>query len=377
MIRHKKHPALHDPSNIPLLELRCITRKFGVFPAVNEVSLNVYRGEIFCLLGGSGCGKTTLLRLIAGFEKPDSGKILLEGQELTGIPPYDRPVNMMFQSYALFPHMTVTQNVGFGLKQAGLPKNSLRTRVAEMLALVKLSEFGARKPHQLSGGQQQRVALARALVLQPKILLLDEPLAALDRKLRESTQAELKGLQEQLGITFKVVTHDQNEAMSLATRIGVMNNGKIQQTGSPREIYESPANHFVANFVGDVNLFEGELIEWGPEFFRFRVHEADCIFRSSAASELPSGAAASLALRPEKIAFSCSPMPNGQDNATSGTLESVTYLGDLSLLSVRLASGRRIKISRPNAQREEQDLPSRGQTLYLRWSADSLVVLPK
>src|ERR1700761_9357832 len=257
-----------DPAARPYVEIERVTKSFGDFKAVDDVSLKIYKGEIFCLLGASGCGKTTLLRMLGGFETPTSGKILIDGEDMTGVPPYERPVNMMFQSYALFPHMNVEQNVGFGLKQDRLPKNEIQERVATMLDLVKMSEFAKRKPHQLSGGQRQRVALARSLVKRPKLLLLDEPLGALDKKLREHTQFELMSLQDQLGVTFIVVTHDQEEAMTLASRIGVMNHGEIIQAGTPSEIYEFPNSRFVADFVGSVNLFEGKLIEDEPQFVR-------------------------------------------------------------------------------------------------------------
>ena len=258
----------NDPTARPYVQVEHITKAFGDFKAVDDVSLKIYKGEIFCLLGASGCGKTTLLRMMGGFETPTSGKIFIDGEDMTGVPPYERPVNMMFQSYALFPHMNVEQNVSFGLKQDRLPKAEIQQRVATMLDLVKMGEFARRKPHQLSGGQRQRVALARSLVKRPKLLLLDEPLGALDKKLREHTQFELISLQDKLGVTFVVVTHDQEEAMTLASRIGVMNHGEIVQAGTPSEIYEFPSSKFVADFVGSVNMFEGKLIEDEPEYVR-------------------------------------------------------------------------------------------------------------
>ena len=245
-----------------------VSKRFGDFTAVDDVSLDIYKGEIFCLLGGSGCGKTTLLRMLAGFEQPSAGQLFIDGQDMAGIAPYERPVNMMFQSYALFPHMTVFGNVAFGLQQEGLPKAQIASRVADILDIVRMGEFAQRKPHQLSGGQRQRVALARALVKRPKLLLLDEPLGALDRKLREHTQFELISIQEQLGVTFVVVTHDQEEAMTLASRIGVMNRGKIVQIGTPHQIYEFPNTRFVADFIGSVNLFEGQLTEDESDYVR-------------------------------------------------------------------------------------------------------------
>src|SRR6202795_2638739 len=258
----------NDPATRPYVQVERVTKSFGDFKAVDDVSLKIYKGEIFCLLGASGCGKTTLLRMLGGFEIPSSGRIFIDGEDMTGVPPYERPVNMMFQSYALFPHMTVEQNVAFGLKQDRVPKAEIAERVATMLELVKLGGLGKRKPHQLSGGQKQRVALARSLVKRPKLLLLDEPLGALDKKLREHTQFELVSLQDKLGVTFIVVTHDQEEAMTLASRIGVMNHGEIVQAGTPSEIYEFPGSKFVADFVGSVNMFEGKLIEDEPEYVR-------------------------------------------------------------------------------------------------------------
>src|ERR1700733_3689599 len=250
------------------LQLENVSKRFDDFIAVNNVSLSVERGEIFCLLGASGCGKTTLLRLLAGFETPSSGRLLIDGQDLAAIPPYQRPVNMMFQSYALFPHMTVERNVAFGLEQEHLGKSEIRRRVGEILEIVRMGAYLARKPHQLSGGQRQRVALARALVKRPKLLLLDEPLGALDRKLREHTQFELLNIQQQLGVTFVVVTHDQEGAMTLATRIGVMDHGEIVQIGTPRQIYEFPATRFVADFIGSVNLFDARVIEENSHYLR-------------------------------------------------------------------------------------------------------------
>jgi putrescine transport system ATP-binding protein len=255
----KKIEPWNDPHATPYVRIERMTKKFGDFVAVNDVSLNIYQREIFCLLGGSGCGKTTLLRMLAGFEVPTSGTVFIDGEDMAGIPPYERPVNMMFQSYALFPHMTVEKQVGFGLEQEGLPRADIRKRVGDMLEIVKMTPYAKRKPHQLSGGQRQRVALARSLVKRPKLLLLDEPLGALDRKLREHTQFELVNIQERLGVTFVVVTHDQEESMTLASRIGVMNHGEIVQVGTPTDIYEYPNSRFVADFIGSVNMFEGRL----------------------------------------------------------------------------------------------------------------------
>src|SRR6187397_2093634 len=255
--QQQKVPVWNDPQAVPYINIESVTKKFGDFVAVNDVSLKVYRGELFCLLGGSGCGKTTLLRMLAGFEEPTTGRISIDGVDMAGIPPYERPVNMMFQSYALFPHMTVEQNVAFGVKQDRIPKAEIATRVADMLKLVKLTQFAKRKPHQLSGGQRQRVALARSVAKRPKVLLLDEPLGALDKKLREETQFELMDLQQNLGLTFVVVTHDQEEAMTMADRIAIMDKGKVMQVATPAEVYEAPNSKFVADFIGNVNMFEG------------------------------------------------------------------------------------------------------------------------
>src|SRR6185436_15529182 len=249
------------PGAKPYIVFENVTKRFGDFTAVNDLSLSVFEKEFFALLGASGCGKSTLLRMLAGFDEPTSGRILLDGQDLRGIPPYRRPVNMMFQSYALFPHMTVENNVAFGLKQEGMPKPEIEKRVKEMLELVKLEQFAKRKPHQLSGGQRQRVALARSVAKRPKVLLLDEPLGALDKKLREETQFELMDLQQELGLTFVVVTHDQEEAMTVADRISVMDHGKIIQIAPAAEIYEAPNCRYVADFIGSVNLFEGTVEE--------------------------------------------------------------------------------------------------------------------
>src|SRR6202790_599772 len=275
-----KAPPWKDPASRPYVEVERVTKAFGDFKAVDDVSLKIYKGEIFCLLGASGCGKTTLLRILGGFETPSAGKIYIDGEDMTGVPPYERPVNMMFQSYALFPHMNVEQNVAFGLKQDRIPKQEIQERVATMLDLVKLGDFAKRKPHQLSGGQRQRVALARSLVKRPKLLLLDEPLGALDKKLREHTQFELISLQDKLGVTFVVVTHDQEEAMTLASRLGVMNHGKIAQIGTPSDIYESPATRFVADFIGSVNMFEGRVSDEGADCLRIQCGELGCTVRA-------------------------------------------------------------------------------------------------
>jgi putrescine transport system ATP-binding protein len=364
----------NDPNAVPYVRIERVTKKFGDFVAVKDVSLKIYKREIFCLLGGSGCGKTTLLRVLAGFEEPTSGAVFIDGQDMTGIPPYERPVNMMFQSYALFPHMTVEKNVAFGLEQEGIPREEIRRRVGEMLEIVRLTDFARRKPHQLSGGQRQRVALARSLVKRPKLLLLDEPLGALDKKLREHTQFELVNIQEQLGVTFIVVTHDQEEAMTLASRIGVMNHGEIVQVGTPTDIYEYPNSRFVADFIGSVNMFEGRLIEDEPDHVRIASDElGGTIFIDHGVSAAP-GAIVWVALRPEKIALTRAAVP-GPDNCVRGVVKEIAYMGDLSIYLVKLASGKMVRITQPNTLRHPEDRITWEEQVYLHWHATSGVVV--
>jgi putrescine transport system ATP-binding protein len=368
-----------DPAARPYVQIERITKTFGEFKAVSDVSLNIYQGEIFCLLGASGCGKTTLLRMLGGFETPSSGRILIDGEDMTGVPPYERPVNMMFQSYALFPHMSVEQNVAFGLKQDGVRKAEIAERVAIMLQLVKLGGFEKRKPHQLSGGQRQRVALARSLVKRPKLLLLDEPLGALDKKLREHTQFELINLQDQLGVTFLVVTHDQEEAMTLASRIGVMDHGEIVQAGTPMEIYEFPNSKFVADFVGTVNIFEGKLIEDEPEYVRIGSPELGGTIHVSHGISAAPGALVWAAVRPEKIFMSAVPPPaagNGADNVVRGAVQDVAYLGDLSIYLVKLPTGKVVRVTQPNTSRHAETI-TWDQQVYLSWDASSPVVVTR
>ena len=366
----------NDPAARPYVQVERITKSFGEFKAVDDVSLKIYKGEIFCLLGASGCGKTTLLRMLGGFETPTSGKILIDGEDMTGVPPYERPVNMMFQSYALFPHMNVQQNVAFGLKQDRLPAPEILQRVATMLDLVKMGGFAKRKPHQLSGGQRQRVALARSLVKRPKLLLLDEPLGALDKKLREHTQFELISLQDQLGVTFIVVTHDQEEAMTLASRIGVMNHGEIVQAGTPSEIYEFPSSKFVADFVGSVNTFEGKLIEDEPEYVRIGSPELGATIYVSHGISAPPEATVWAAVRPEKIFMSTSLPAGGPDNVVRGAVQDIAYLGDLSIYLVRLPTGKVVRVTQPNTSRHAEAI-TWDQQVYLSWDATSPVVVTR
>jgi putrescine transport system ATP-binding protein len=368
-----------DPSVPAYVEIERVTKSFGEFKAVDDVSLKIYKGEIFCLLGASGCGKTTLLRMLGGFETPTSGRILIDGEDMTGVPPYERPVNMMFQSYALFPHMNVEQNVAFGLKQDGVPKGEIAERVATMLELVKLGGFAKRKPHQLSGGQKQRVALARSLVKRPKVLLLDEPLGALDKKLREHTQFELIGLQDKLGVTFLVVTHDQEEAMTLASRIGVMDHGEIVQAGTPSEIYEFPSSKFVADFVGSVNIFEGKLLEDEPEHVRIGSEELGATIYVSHGISAPPEAVVWAAIRPEKIFMSTAPPEStGQsnDNVVRGAVQDIAYLGDLSIYLVKLPTGKVVRVTQPNTSRHAEAITWE-QQVYLCWDASSPVVVTR
>ncbi|MEY4762668.1 MAG: hypothetical protein RLZZ200_2524 [Pseudomonadota bacterium] len=357
----------------PYIELDGIAKRFGEVTAVDGVSLGIRKGEIFCLLGASGCGKTTLLRILAGFEQPTAGRVLIDGQDMAGVPPYERPVNLMFQSYALFPHMTVEKNIAFGLEQEGLPKDEIRRRVADILDIVHLSEYGARRPHQLSGGQRQRVALARALVKRPKLLLLDEPLGALDRKLREHTQFELLNIQQQLGVTFVVVTHDQEEAMTLATRIGVMHRGRLVQVGAPREIYESPATRHVADFIGSVNLFDGVVASGGADHVGLLCEDLPVPVFVDQALGAPVGERVWVAIRPEKIRLSHEPQP-GPENLARGTIQDIAYLGDITTYVVRLESGRGMKVTRANAARRGVDDFARGQAVHLGWDPSGPVV---
>ena len=374
-LAEQKVEIWNDPTATPYVSIERVTKKFGDFVAVNDVSLKIYKKELFCLLGGSGCGKTTLLRMLAGFEQPTSGRILIDGADMAGIPPYERPVNMMFQSYALFPHMTVEQNVAFGLKQDGVEKPEITQRVTDMLSLVKLSQFAKRKPHQLSGGQRQRVALARSLIKRPKLLLLDEPLGALDKKLREHTQFELVNLQEQLGVTFVVVTHDQEEAMTLASRIGVMNLGEIIQVGTPKDIYEYPSSRFVAEFIGNVNMFQGRLIEDEPDHVRIESAElvGGTIYVDHGVSAAPD-ATVWAAIRPEKINISVEP-PADKENLTRGVVKEIAYMGDMSVYLVQLESGKMMRITRPNVYRHADDRITWEQQVYLHWHASAPVVL--
>ncbi|KFB11108.1 ABC transporter ATP-binding protein [Nitratireductor basaltis] len=361
-----------DENAKPYIRFENVTKRFGDFTAVDNLSLDIYEREFFALLGASGCGKSTLLRMLGGFEQPSEGRILLDGQDLAGIPPYKRPVNMMFQSYALFPHMSVEANIAFGLKQDGMPKPQIAERVAQMLKLVKLEQFAKRKPHQLSGGQRQRVALARSLAKRPKVLLLDEPLGALDKKLREETQFELVDLQQDLGLTFIVVTHDQEEAMTMADRIAIMDKGQVLQVATPPEIYEAPASRFVADFVGSINMFEGDVARNGSEGVTL-TDEAGTRLVSSHAPEDIDGHRAWLAIRPEKIRIS-SKRPEA-DNVLEGEVWDIAYLGDMTIYNVKLDDGRIVKASSVNSLRRLEDPLTWHDRAFVSFPADAGVVL--
>lgn len=349
-----------------------LVKRFDEATAVDEVSLSIAQGEIFALLGSSGCGKSTLLRMLAGFESPTSGRILLGGQDVAKLAPYDRPINMMFQSYALFPHLDIWENVAFGLKREGLPKDEIKQRVGEMLDLVQLGSYAKRKPHQLSGGQQQRVALARSLAKRPKLLLLDEPLGALDKKLREQTQFELVNIIEKVGVTCVMVTHDQEEAMTMAGRIAVMSKGRVQQVGSPEEVYEHPANRFVADFIGNVNIFEG----------RLSIDEHDRCAAVTGIGEIQVGHGVSgtlnmpvgIAVRPEKIEIS-KVRPDVPVNLFTGRVKEIAYFGSYNTYIVVATDGTKVKITEANTSRQELSDITWEDDVYFWWGDRSAIVL--
>jgi putrescine transport system ATP-binding protein len=368
-----------DPNARPFVRIRNVTKKFGDVAAVNDVSLDIFQGELFCLLGGSGSGKSTLLRMLAGFEEPTAGSIEIDGQNMANVPPYNRPVNMMFQSYALFPHMSVWNNIAYGLKRDNLRKDEIAARVAELLKLVKLEGYEGRRPHQLSGGQRQRVALARSLAKRPKLLLLDEPLGALDKKLREETQFELVKIQETLGVTFIVVTHDQEEAMSLATRIGVMNQGEIAMVGEPTDIYEFPNSRFVANFIGSANMVEGVVVEDEPDHVRIRSPELGTDIYVNHGVDCAPEQILWWAIRPEKILLTRDkPAPNGipgDANLVKGFVEDIAYLGDMTVYQVRLDNGRYMRVTKANSLRGDPDAISWDETVWASWGGSAGSVL--
>jgi putrescine transport system ATP-binding protein len=372
-------PLTDAADAVPLLRIEGVSKNFGAFRAVNRLSLDIRAGEFFALLGPSGCGKTTLLRMLAGFETPDEGRILLGGRDIAPVLPHERPVNMMFQNYALFPHLNVRDNIAFGLKRAGMPRAAIDTRVAEMVALVKLEGMEKRKPDQLSGGQRQRVALARSLARRPKVLLLDEPLAALDKRLRESTQLELMELQRRLGMTFIIVTHDQEEAMTMANRIGVMDVGRLQQVATPRDLYEAPASRWVAEFVGDVNLFEGEVSSHEQHRLTIATRDGGAIVVAEPRQPITKPVV-TVAVRPEKVKLSrggpASDAVNSQAiNRLEGVVTDVGYLGGSTVYKIKLDSGAVVRASMANTARIDRDTYGAGQRVVAWFTPDDCVVL--
>jgi putrescine transport system ATP-binding protein len=362
-----------EPAPPPFVHLEGVVKRFGPVAAVSDVTLSIERGAFFALLGPSGCGKTTLLRMLAGFERPDRGRILIDGSDVATVPPYERPTNMMFQSYALFPHMTAAENVAFGLKQDRLPRSAIAARVDAMLDLVQLKPLAHRKPHQLSGGEKQRVALARALAKEPKLLLLDEPLAALDRKLREETRLELVRIQHRVGITFLMVTHDQEEAMSMASRMAVMSAGRIVQVGTPAEIYETPNCRFVADFIGGVNLFEGKVAALDAGALAIDCPELGLRLATVGAG-VAVGDAVAVAVRPELIRLSSAPTA-GHANRLQGTVSEIAYRGEASTYHVALPGGRLIRVMLPNTRRGTGQAWASGEAVHLGWDAEACVLL--
>jgi putrescine transport system ATP-binding protein len=352
-----------------------VSKTFGAATAVADVSLAIYKGEMFALVGASGCGKTTLLRMLAGFAEPSSGRILIDGVDMASVPPHERPVNMMFQSYALFPHMTVEDNVGYGLRRLSLERGVKRQRIREALDMVQLGALGARRPHQLSGGQRQRVALARALIRRPKLLLLDEPLSALDKKLREQTQFELMDLQHELGITFMVVTHDQDEAMALATRIAVMDRGRVAQVGTPAEIYEFPHSRFVADFVGTTNLFEGTVCSCAGGVISVRCAETGCELLVDDGGSFTIGQQVWISLRPEKVRLAKEPANGARVNQLRGIVWELGYLGNRSTYQIKTTSGKLVTVFAQNERRTSEALIDWNDEVFVSWNADAAVLL--
>jgi putrescine transport system ATP-binding protein len=363
-----------DPKATPQIVIDGVSKHYGGLAAVDNVSLQIYKGEMFALVGSSGCGKTSLLRMLAGFAEQTLGRISIDGVDMAGVPPHERPVNMMFQSYALFPHMSVEKNVAYGLKRLALDKAEKQRRVEEALAMVQLGHLGQRRPHQLSGGQRQRVALARALIRRPKVLLLDEPLSALDKKLREQTQFELMNIQDKVGITFVFVTHDQEEAMALSTRIAVMDRGQVIQTGTPAEIYEFPKNRFVADFIGSTNVFSGTVLETAPGRVTVRSSEAGCDLVVEEAGRFNPGQPVWVAVRPEKIRLAKEPAAEGV-NQIRGEVWELGYLGSHSTYRIKIASGQVVTSSAQNRRRTAEWAIDWGDQVYLSWDADSAILL--
>jgi len=361
------------------IRIRNVSKHFGDFVAVDDVDLTIGQGELFSILGGSGCGKSTLLRMMAGFETPTGGTIEIDGVNVTALPPYERPVNMMFQSYAIFPHMNVEKNIAYGLRKDGLAEGEIAQRVDDMLGLVQLGDFRKRKPDQLSGGQRQRVALARALIKEPKVLLLDEPLAALDKKLRERTQFELMNIQDKLGITFVVVTHDQEEAMTLSTRIAVMEKGRFLQIGEPKEIYEYPRSRFVADFIGTINTFEGNVAESGADTITVNCPDVPApvhVLRDAEVNvDVDAGQSVCIAVRPEKIFISLEQPEDDEAVRIRGVVDDLGYFGNRSLYRIRLETGRMIQVSRQNQRRSAKRFVEWDDEVWVSWRPRSAIII--
>jgi len=361
-------------TNPPLIRIERVTKRFGDFTAVNQVDLDIRQGEFFALLGASGCGKTTLLRMLGGFETPSEGRILIDGIDVSSVPPYERPVNMMFQSYALFPHMSVEQNIAFGLQQDKMPKGQIAERVKAMLDMVQMTPYAKRKPAQLSGGQRQRVALARSLAKQPKVLLLDEPLGALDKKLREQTQLELVNIQDRVGITFIMVTHDQEEAMTMACRVGIMKEGKIAQIGTPFDVYETPNSRFVGDFIGNANMIEGSVSGGEGADWQIDSPALGCSITARHEAPLPIGSEVTVMVRPEKMSIGRQAVA-GAINTLSGRITDIAYLGDMSIYHVKLASGRKIQVSQANLRQGGGGRLEHDEEVSICWHPGDSVVL--
>jgi putrescine transport system ATP-binding protein len=363
-----------DPNQQPLIRFRSVSKRFGDFTAIDNLTLDIYEKEFFALLGPSGCGKTTMMRMLAGFENPSEGVIELAGQNIAPIPPNKRAVNMMFQSYALFPHLTVFDNIAFGLRRGNMPKHDIVDRVEEMLKLVRLEKFAKRKPHQISGGQRQRVALARSLAKAPKLLLLDEPLGALDAKLRQATQFELMDIQEKTGTTFVIVTHDQEEAMTVASRVAVMDEGRIIQVATPEIIYEVPNSVYVADFIGEVNILKGTAKAAGPDIYDVLWAEGQAPVRAASARPFSEGQDCHLAVRPEKISISAE-RPAGAHNAIQGTVHDIAYLGNLSTYHVQLPGGQILKAQTANTRRVSRRSFTWEDPVWISWTETAGVLL--
>jgi len=363
-----------DPTAKPIIQFKNVTKRFGNFTAIDDLTVDIYPQEFFSLLGPSGCGKTTMMRMLAGFETPTEGTILLDGQDIAPVPPNKRAVNMMFQSYALFPHLTVADNIAFGLKRDKMPADKIAARVEEMLKLVQLSQFAARKPHQISGGQRQRVALARSLAKAPKLLLLDEPLGALDKKLRQETQFELMDIQETTGTTFVIVTHDQEEAMTVSSRVAVMDHGKIVQVATPQQIYEEPNSTYVADFIGDVNIIRGTSTRADADHVHIKFANDHAPLWAASSKDIPEGSEVALAIRPEKVAITTE-KPGDRNNAIQGKVLDIAYLGNISTYHVELPGGAVIKAQTANTRRIQRRSFTWEDSVWLSWTDTAGAVL--